>query len=44
MADASGAHVAIREALEGFTADVIAKIVVIRGLLRRQIACLERSH
>jgi hypothetical protein len=44
MADASAAHVAIREALERFTADAIAKMMVIRRLLRRQIACLERSH
>ena len=44
MADASAAHVAIREALERFTGDVIAKMVVICGLLRRQIAYFERSH
>jgi hypothetical protein len=44
MADASAAHVGIREALERFAADAIAKMVVIRSLLRRQIACLERSH
>jgi hypothetical protein len=44
MADAPAAHVAVREALERFTADVIAKMALIRSLLRRQIACLERSH
>jgi len=44
LSDAPAAHVAIREALERFTGDVIAKMVVICGLLRRQIACFERSH
>ena len=44
MADAPAAHVAIREALERFTGDVIAKMVVICGLLRRPVTGFERSH
>jgi len=44
LSDTPAAHVAIREALERFTGDVIAKMVVICGLLRRQIAGFERSH
>jgi len=47
LATLSGApvpHVAIREALERFTGDVIAKMVVICGLLRRPVTGFERSH